>query len=67
VVWNEVPENRVPLRCFAEERARPIFPDPGAAWRDVSPATPEFAASMRRAMEIYTRVRREGRAGPPVG
>ena len=68
VVWNEAPESRAPLRCFAEER------DDGAAstaealsWRSVSPASPEFLASMRRAIEIYGRVRREGRAGPPVG
>ena len=68
VVWNETPERRVPLRCFAEERPE------GAAssatvpsWRNVSPETPEFQASMYRAIEIYGRVRREGRAGPPVG
>jgi hypothetical protein len=70
VVWNELPESPtpVPLRCFAEERpaaessaeARPV-------WRNVTPTTPEFVASMRRAIEIYGRVRREGRAGPPVG
>ena len=68
VVWNEVPEHRVPLRCFAEEPAPPTTSRASrATWRQVSPATPEFLASMHRAMEIYTRVRREGRAGPPVG
>ena len=67
VVWNEVPESRVPLRCFAEERAEGRDRRVPASWRHVSPATPEFLASMHRAMEIYTRVRREGRAGPPVG
>jgi hypothetical protein len=67
VVWNEVPENRIPLRCFAEERAGWRQRQARATWRDVSPTTPEFLASMRRAIEIYARVRREGRAGPPVG
>jgi len=33
----------------------------------VSPATPEFQLSMYRALEIYGRVRRDRRAGPPVG
>jgi hypothetical protein len=68
VVWNETPERRVPLRCFTEERV------PGTAsakarpsWRSVTPKTPEFNASMHRAIEIYLRVQREGRAGPPVG
>jgi hypothetical protein len=67
VVWNEVPEKRVPLRCFAEERAQPASRDSRATWRHVTPMTPEFVASMHRAMEIYIRVRREGRGGPPVG
>jgi hypothetical protein len=70
VVWNEVPESPVPvpLRCFAEERpAGEPSADAQPAWRKVMPMTPEFVASMRRAIEIYGRVRREGRAGPPVG
>jgi hypothetical protein len=62
VVWNETPGSRAPLRCFAEERLRRTG-SRGAqrSWRDVSPTTPEFLASMRRAVEIYSRVRREGR------
>ena len=68
VVWNETPETRVPLRCFAEERVEGAASTAEAlSWRSVSPSTPEFLASMRRAIEIYGRVRREGRAGPPVG
>jgi len=68
VLWNEVPGTHVPLRCFAEERlGRTATRDAQQSWRDVSPATPEFRASMYRAMEIYTQVHREGRAGPPVG
>jgi hypothetical protein len=68
VVWNELPQSHVPLRCFAEDRMGGT-PTPGAppSWRNVNPSTPEFVASMHRAMEIYTRVRDEGRAGPPVG
>ena len=68
VVWNETPERRVPLRCFAEERLAGAASTPAVpSWRSVSPATPEFQLSMYRALEIYGRVRREGRAGPPVG
>jgi hypothetical protein len=68
VVWNEAPESRAPLRCFAEERPEGAATTaPVASWRTVSPTTSEFLASMRRAIEIYARVRREGRAGPPVG
>jgi hypothetical protein len=68
VLWNEVPGTHVPLRCFAEERLGPTATrDAQQSWRDVSPATPEFLASMYRAMEIYWQVHREGRAGPPVG
>jgi hypothetical protein len=68
VVWNEAPESRAPLRCFAEERPEGAAATASvASWRNVSPTTPEFLASMRRAIEIYGRVRREGRAGPPVG
>jgi hypothetical protein len=67
VVWNEVPERRVPLRCYAEERLDGE-PSPGVplSWRDVDPTTLEFKRSMNRAMEIYSWVRREGRGGPPV-
>jgi len=67
VVWNEVPERRVPLRCYAEERLDGT-PSPGVplSWRDVDPTTREFKVSMNRAMEIYARVRGEGRGGPPV-
>ena len=68
VIWNATPRQRVPLRCFTEEpvagprpRVRP------ATWRDVEPATPEFRANMGRALEIYDRVQRAGKAGPPVG
>ena len=68
VLWNEVPGTHVALRCFAEERiGRTATRDAQQSWRDVSPATPEFLASMYRAMEIYQQVHREGRAGPPVG
>jgi transposase len=68
VVWNETPGRRVPLHCFAEERREGAASTPAVpSWRSVSPATPEFQLSMYRAMEIYGRVRREGRAGPPVG
>jgi hypothetical protein len=67
VVWNATPDARVPLRCFAEERVGNTGPRGEQSWRDVTPATPEFVASMRRAIEIYARVRRDGRAGPPVG
>ena len=68
VLWNEVPGGRVPLLCFAEERSgRTASRDAQLSWRNVSPMTPEFVASMLRAMEIYSQVHREGRAGPPVG
>ena len=68
VLWNEVPGAHLPLRCFAEELLGPAAAhDAQPSWRNVSPTTPEFVASMRRALEIYSRVRREGRAGPPVG
>jgi hypothetical protein len=67
VVWNELPGRRVPLRCYAEERLDGK-PAPGVplSWRDVDPTTREFKVSMNRAMEIYARVRGEGRGGPPV-
>jgi len=68
VLWNEVPWTHVPLRCFAEERlGRTASRDGRQSWRDVSAATPEFSASMYRAMEIYQQVHSEGRAGPPIG
>ena len=68
VVWNETPERRVPLRCFAEERLEGAASTSAVpSWRSVNPATPEFQRSMIRALEIYERVHREGRAGPPVG
>jgi hypothetical protein len=68
VVWNEAPGSHLALRCFAEERlGRRESRGVQQSWRDVSPATPEFRASMYRAMEIYQQVHREGRAGPPVG
>ena len=68
VVWNERPDIRVPLRCYAEERLEGASTaERTPTWRDVTPETPEFVASMRRAIEIYARVRRDGRAGPPVG
>jgi hypothetical protein len=67
VLWNEVPGTPGPLRCFAEERSGSATRDAQQSWRDVSPATLEFRASMYRAMEIYQQVHREGRAGPPVG
>ena len=68
VIWNATPRQRVPLRCFTAEpvaRERPRG-DP-AAWRDVDPGTPEFRANMNRALEIYGRVQKAGKAGPPVG
>ena len=69
VIWNESPGERVPLRCFAEER-RPYswlsFARVSSSWRDVVPATEEFRAQMRRALQIYARVNAEGRAGPAV-
>jgi hypothetical protein len=67
VIWNETPGQRVPLKCFEEER--PAAGQPAArsvSWRDVTPGSPQFVDSMRRAMEIYHRVQEEGRAGPPV-
>ena len=68
VVWNETPERHVPLLCFAEERVGGVASGKGRpSWRSVAPMTPEFIASMHRAIEIYMRVQREGRAGPPVG
>jgi hypothetical protein len=68
VVWNEAPGTHVALRCFAEEHlGRTARRGVQQSWRDVSPLTPEFRASMYRAMEIYQQVHREGRAGPPVG
>jgi len=67
VVWNAVPDSRVPLRCYAEERLGKPSPGAPLSWRDVNPTTLEFKVSMNRAMEIYSRVRREGRGGPPVG
>jgi hypothetical protein len=69
VIWNATPRQKAPLRCFAEEppigRAQPRRGH--ATWRDVDPTTDEFRASMGRALQIYNRVNREGRAGPPVG
>ncbi|HEV7498890.1 MAG TPA: hypothetical protein VGQ33_02750 [Vicinamibacteria bacterium] len=67
VVWNELPGLRVPLRCYAEARLDGK-PAPGVplSWRDVDPTTGEFKVSMNRAMEIYARVRVEGRGGPRV-
>jgi hypothetical protein len=70
VIWNETPGRRVPLRCFAEARHRnwrTLWLAAGPGWRDVSPATNEFRDHMTRAIQIYYRVREEGRAGPPVG
>jgi len=68
VVWNETPDKRVPLRCFAEDRVEGTASGKGRrSWRSVTPMTPEFIESMHRAIEIYLRVQREGRAGPPVG
>lgn len=70
VIWNETPGRRVPLRCFAEERRRTwrtAWVAARSSWRDVSPASAEFRAHMLRAIEIYHRVKEEGRAGPPVG
>lgn len=67
VIWNETPDTPVPLRCFAEERVSPPARADSASWRNVSPTTVEFLESMGRALQIYTRVRREGRGGPPVG
>ena len=66
VIWNEAPGAPVRLRCFREESAAGASPSPRGArqWRNVSPATPEFVESMRRAIEIYARVHQEGRAGP---
>lgn len=69
VIWNEAPGERVPLRCFAEDRRRHswlAFARSRPSWRDVVPATEEFRAQMRRALEIYARVNAEGRAGPVV-
>ena len=68
VVWNAVPDSRVPLLCYAEERVdgKPSS-EAALTWRDVSPTTLEFRRSMNRAMEIYARVRQKGRGGPPVG
>jgi hypothetical protein len=68
VIWNATPRLRVPLLCFTEEPAARERPRGAAAtWRDVDPATPEFRESMNRALQIYDRVQRAGKAGPPVG
>ncbi|HUG54171.1 MAG TPA: hypothetical protein VMR21_11235 [Vicinamibacteria bacterium] len=67
VIWNEEPGKRLPLRCFTEDRHRSwqnLWIAPRSSWRDVPPATSEFRAHMRRALEIYIRVHNEGRAGP---
>jgi hypothetical protein len=69
VIWNQTPGTRSPLLCFAQDppgRAATTSPPASASWRDVSPSTFEFRDSMRRAIEIYAIVHREGRAGPPV-
>jgi hypothetical protein len=66
VIWNATPRQRAPLRCFSEDRLARERPSGAAAtWRDVDPETPEFRANMNRAMEIYVRVQRAGKAGPP--
>jgi hypothetical protein len=68
VIWNATPRLRVPLRCFMEEPlARERQRTAPATWRDVDPSTGEFRANMNRALEIYDRVQRAGKAGPPVG
>ena len=70
VIWNQSPGSRAPLRCFAKEHPGTegvATSPPSGSWRDVSPATEEYRGSMSRAIEIYGRVHREGRAGPPSG
>jgi hypothetical protein len=68
VIWNATPRQRGPLRCFTEQLVTPQRPRGApATWHDVDPATQEFRANMNRALEIYDRVHRAGRAGPPVG
>ena len=70
VIWNERPGERVPLRCFTEDRRRTwrtLWITPTSSWRDVSPQTQEFRNHMKRALEIYIRVHNEGKAGPAVG
>lgn len=67
VIWNAAPGQPGPLRCFAEDLAHTVRPGGGPLpWRDVDVSTDEFRANMGRAIQIYDRVRREGRAGPPV-
>ena len=69
VIWNETPGQRVPLRCFAEERrrdGRALGVGVRSSWRDVRPETLEFRLQMGRALEIYSHVRAEGRGGPPA-
>jgi hypothetical protein len=68
VIWNATPGERGPLRCFiGDDRARGRgLGRAGLSWQDVDPASAEFRAHMRRALEIYTRVNKEGRAGPRV-
>jgi hypothetical protein len=69
VIWNELPGERVPLRCFAEERRRDwrrLGLKVRSSWRDVTPGTLEFRLMMGRALQIYARVAAEGRGGPPV-
>ena len=68
VIWNATPGQPGPLRCFAEVLGRPLRRrGTPPSWRDVNVSTDEFRANMGRAIEIYGRVHRAGRAGPPVG
>jgi hypothetical protein len=70
VIWNERPGERIPLRCFTEDRRRSwrrLWITPSSSWRDVSPDTQEFRNHMKRALEIYIRVHNAGRAGPAIG
>lgn len=66
VIWNATPGERGPLRCFATPAGGKRRRRAPSVWRDVDPATDEFRANMGRAIQIYERVHREGRAGPRV-
>jgi hypothetical protein len=70
VIWNATPGERAPVLCFIgadRPRAGEALGRASAfSWRGVDPASPEFHAHMSRALEIYTRVNAEGRAGPRV-
>lgn len=68
VIWNATPGERAPLLCFIGGDRPPagggLARAAAFSWQDVDPASLEFRAHMRRALEIYMHVNAEGRAGP---